>query len=82
VCAVASQCNASQAAALLCFGRALRALCVLGALRGDLIAATAAFGAWTTALLLLSHAAQRHGAALVARPLFALQAAHGAGDAR
>lgn len=63
-----------QAALLLCVGRAAQALRGLAQLTGDLGAGTAGFAFWATAAMLLGHVAVRHGAAFVARPLFALDA--------
>ena len=63
-----------QAALLLCAGRAASALRGLASLSGDLAGGTAAFSLWATAAMALGHVAARHGAAFVARPLFALDA--------
>jgi hypothetical protein len=61
-----------QAAALLCGARVLVAMRALAALSGDLSGASAAFAAWTGALVAVVHVAANRGSAFVARPLFAL----------
>jgi hypothetical protein len=49
----------------------LTAMRALAALSGDLSGASAAFAAWTGALVAVAHVGAHRGRAFVARPLFA-----------